>query len=102
MKENPFEDMTSEKDSLADFLSTLRREPIPTTEAMQKGIDFEDLVTDIMLGRGDASDKWYEAAYEVASIVKGGQLQYRAAKEIEVRGRKILLYGRLDALKAGT
>ena len=45
MKENPYEDMTSEKDSYTEFLTTLSRQPTPTSEAMQKGIDFEDLVT---------------------------------------------------------
>ena len=32
-----------EKAAYEDFLTTLRREPVPTTEAMQKGIDFEKL-----------------------------------------------------------
>ena len=102
MRENPYEDMTTEKDSLAEFIATLRREPIPTTDAMQKGIDFENLVTDITLGRGDRKNNWYEAASTVAGIVKGGLLQYRTSKGIRVKGERILLYGRLDALKAGT
>ena len=101
MKGNPYEDMTSERDYFADFMSTLNREPIPTNEAMQKGIDFEDLVTDIVMGRGDANSKWYQAASEVAGIVKGGLLQFKARKEIVVNGMPLLLYGRLDALKAG-
>ena len=101
IKENPYEDMTSKRDNLADFISALNREPIPTTEAMQKGIDFEDLVTDITMGRGDKANRWNDAAATVASIVQGGLLQFRARKEIEVRGIPLLLYGRLDALKAG-
>ncbi|MCF8017800.1 MAG: hypothetical protein K9L62_00245 [Vallitaleaceae bacterium] len=102
MKENPYEDMTTEKDSYAEFLTTLKREPTTTTDAMQKGIDFENLVTDITLGRGDKTHNWYEAASTVARIVNGGLLQYRAHREIEVKGVTLLLYGRLDALKAGT
>ena len=102
MKDNPYEDMTTQKDSFAEFITTLKREPIQTTDAMQKGIDFENLVTDITLGRGDRTHRWYEAAFTVAGIVKGGLLQYRATREIEVKGKRILLYGRLDALKAGT
>jgi len=101
MKENPYENMTTEKDSLAEFMATLRREPIPTTDAMQKGIDFENLVTDITLGRGDRRHNWYEAASTVAGIVKGGLLQYKTSREIKVKDRRILLYGRLDAIKAG-
>mgnify|MGYP005838927619 CR=1 FL=1 len=101
LKENPFADATSEKDSYAEFLQTLRREPTPTTDAMQKGIDFEDLVTNILNGRGDLSHDWYEAACSVAKIIKGGVLQFKVKREIEVAGMPLLLHGRLDALKAG-
>lgn len=102
MKSNPYEDLTSERDSYEEFLKSLRREPTETTEAMQRGIDFEDMVTDIVNGvEVNPDDKWYEAASKVASIVKGGQLQYKAKKQIVVRGITILLYGRLDVLKAG-
>ena len=68
---------------------------------MRNGIEFEDLVTDIVNGDADTEHKWYEAAAKVARIVNGGQLQYKAKKEITVSGIKILLYGRLDVLKAG-
>ncbi len=69
LKENPFEDMTSERDPMADFLATLRREPIPVNEAMQNGIDFEDLVTAILKGNADLKHSWYNAASEIASII---------------------------------
>jgi hypothetical protein len=101
MKENPFEDMTTQRDHYADFIAALNREPIPTTDDMMKGIAFEDLVTDITKGKGNQKDYWYQAASQVAAIVKGGLLQYRARREIEVGGLSMLLYGRLDALKAG-
>lgn len=104
MQDNPYEDATSDRDSFAEFMMTLRREQTPTTEAMQKGIDFENLVTAIVNGEQTPSDwdKWYNAASEVAAIVRGGCLQYKAKKEIKVAGITFLLYGRLDALKAGT
>ena len=38
MKENPYEDMTTERDPMGEFMQTLRREPTLTTEAMQNGI----------------------------------------------------------------
>ena len=101
MKGNPYEDVTTEQDAYAEFLTVLRREPTPTNDAMQKGIDFENLVTAITEGSGDPSNDWYEAASKVAQIVKGAPLQVKASREIEVNGVKILLYGRLDALKAG-
>lgn len=121
MKENPNADMTTEHDPMGEFLLTLRREPTPTTEAMQNGIDFENLVTAILQGEqqfgfyemydqdsiqgmvpADISEhKWYDAAEKVARRCAGGILQYKAKKTIEVGGISLLLYGRLDCLKAG-
>ena len=101
MRENPYEDASNEKDPLEDFIRVLRREPTETTEAMQKGIDFEDLVTDIVKGCGDESNRWHTAASRVADIVRGGVLQFKARKVIKVHGLDIILYGRLDCLKAG-
>lgn len=121
LKENPFEDATSERDSFAEFLQVLRREPTPTNEAMQNGIDFEDLVTKILLGvdtvpceiidaelKGSViteesirSHPWFLAASKVAGIIRHGQLQVVAKKQIIVDNTPLLLYGRLDALKAG-
>lgn len=101
MRDNPYEDATTERDSYQEFLQTLRREPAPQTEAMRNGVLFEDLVTDIINGDADTESKWYDAALKVAGMVKGGVLQYKAKKEMEVAGVKILLYGRLDVLKAG-
>lgn len=101
LKENPYEDATSDKDPLGEFIKTLFREPTPPNEAMQSGIDFENLVTDIIRGEGDPTGKWYDAASKVASRCSGGTLQYKARKTIEVAGEQLLLYGRLDCLKAG-
>ena len=85
MKENPYEDASTERDPYAEFLQVLRREPTPTTEAMQKGIDFEDLVTDIVNGVGDTQNRWYDAAQKVAGYVRGGILQYKARRIITSR-----------------
>ena len=101
MKDSPYEDATTERDSYQEFLQALRREPGEQTEAMRNGVEFEDLVTDIVNGKADPEHKWYEAAAKVAHIVRGGWLQYKAKKEIMVSGIRILLYGRLDVLKAG-
>ena len=101
MKENPFEDATSERDPLDEFMSVLRREPTPTTEAMQNGIKFEDLVTSIINGCASSTEQWYSAAEKIARRCSGGVLQYKAKKAVEVGGMSLLLYGRLDCLKAG-
>lgn len=122
MKENPYETADSEADPMADFMRVLRREPTPTSEAMQNGIDFENLVTEIVTGQfrpewkpsggidpntGEALGmtvypKWYDAANKVADIIDGGLLQVPEFDTVDIGGMKIFLYGRLDALKAGT
>ena len=94
--------MTTEGDPLAEFMLVLRREPTPRTEAMQNGIDFENLVTAIVNGHDDPNNPWNWAAGQIAAIIKGGQLQFKARRTIRVRGMDVVLYGRLDALKAGT
>ena len=121
MKPNPYDDSTSERDPFDDFLRTLRREPSETTKPMQLGHDFEDLVTAILYGEPTAvyhkedwktkelieeryrtdEHPWYQAAAQIAGEISGSMLQFKAKREIEVNGRRILLYGRLDGLGAG-
>ena len=104
MKENPYEDATTERDSYEEFLQVLRRETSITTPAMQNGIDFEDLVTAIIKNDQEGmklNPKWFDAACKVAEIIGDGLLQYRARKVISVAGMEFVLYGRLDALSAG-
>lgn len=101
LKENPYEDLTTDRDPAADFMRTLRREPIPPTEAMQNGNDFESLVTRIVYGRAAAGEQWYDAAAKIAGRVRGGVPQYKVNKTVEVGGLTLVLHGRLDWLKAG-
>ena len=91
------------EDPMADFMTVLNREPTPATPAMQDGIDFEDLVTDIINGERaeDLESPWFNAAAKVARRCEGGLLQYKASKPIKVDDVDILLYGRLDCLNAG-
>lgn len=102
MKSNPYEDLTTEKDPAEEFLRVLRREPTETTEAMLNGIEFENLVTQIATGEdADSDHKWYSAAEKAANTVRGGVVQYKAKCELEIEDMPILLYGRIDFLKAG-
>lgn len=104
MSENPYEDLTTENDPMEEFMTVLRREPTPTSEAMQNGINFEDMVTRIVTGHSspdDLQDKWIDAAKQVAGFVKGGRLQFKASRKARINGMDFVLYGRLDALKAG-
>ena len=104
IKEDPYEDVTTERDHYAEFLDALNRIQTPPTEAMQNGYDFEELVTSIATGANyqtDREHRWYDAASKVADIVRGGQFQVKAKKPVAVNGTDFLLYGRLDVLKAG-
>jgi hypothetical protein len=85
------------------FLKTLRRELTETTEAMQDGIDFESMViTYCKGGVYDLSSPWHNAAKKVAKIVYGSAFQVPLYTERTLNGITFLLYGRADALKAGT
>lgn len=117
-KENPYEDETTERDSMAEFMQTLQRVEVPQTDAMLNGIQFENLVTSIVNGEKTVNislsqtagasvlqaieqHEWYKPAKVIADRIAGGRLQHVARKEVELGGEKLLLYGRLDALKAG-
>lgn len=105
LRENPYEDMENEKNAREEFLRVLRREPTETTEAMQNGVDFENLVTHILTGKAGTAfafnPKWYDAASAVANELEGAQLQFTASKSVSIAGEEYVLYGRLDALMAG-
>ena len=86
---------------MAEFMLVLKREPTPRTEAMQNGIDFENLVTSIISGHDDPDNPWSWAAGQIAAIIHGGQLQFKARKAIKVRGMDVVLYGRSMPSKPG-
>lgn len=91
-----------EDDAQAAFLRTLNREPGEVTEAMMNGRTFEDRVYRAAEGKTIRSDaKWREGALAIAEIIRGAQIQVKVSREIVVDGMTFLLYGILDALKAG-
>ena len=63
----------------ADFLLTLNKEPFEPNAAMQKGIEFENAVAAYCRG-GVAED----TEKEVGDIVKGGQFQVVAYKDVKI------------------
>lgn len=93
------------EDARESFLSSLRREESETTEAMQNGINFENIVYSLANGRpvpmNDDFEKWSNVAGQISKIITGAQIQVRLTREIEVDGMTFLLVGVLDALKAG-
>lgn len=91
-----------EDEAWADFLSTLNREESKPNEAMQNGLDFEDDV--YRAARCDANilhPKWERGIEQVASIIRGAQIQVPAGQNLELDGRTYWVHGIIDALKAG-
>lgn len=112
-----------QEEAYADFLNTLNRIPKETTPEMQNGIEFENLVYSIANGTfqpqkvptgetaramGDTVifekteyPKWYEGANAVATLIKGAPVQVKAQRELTIGSMELLVYGIMDALKAG-
>lgn len=87
-----------------DFLRVLRREPGEQSPAMLAGIAFEHLCYRIANYEGHPRPIFpanYDGARKVAEIIRGGQFQVKTSRKIHVSGYDLLLYGVLDALKAG-
>lgn len=92
-----------EEDAMADFLKTLNREPVEDNEAMANGREFENEVYKEASGIARIPHpKWENGIKRVATVINGAQTQVKAYNELTVAGTDLLVYGVLDALKAGT
>lgn len=124
-------DYESPAKSRADFLKVLSKEKIEPTEAMQRGIDFENDVLDacnnyciansskieprfveIVLDNGVALTRdmkertvmhqYIDCVENVANIVNSGLWQQTCKKELKIGNQEFLLYGRCDVIKLDT
>ena len=85
-----------------DFLRTLNRLPSEETEAMRDGRAFEDEVYREAAGLPrQPHPKWESGIKKVAAYIRNAPVQVRVKREIQVDGVTYLVYGILDALKAG-
>lgn len=85
-----------------DFLRVLRREKSKPTQAILDGIQFENMVKACCEGSSPPEGhKWGQAVQAIADRVQGAQFQVVAQRTAVVEDIPFLLYGRLDALKAG-
>ena len=92
-----------QEEAREDFLKTLNREPKEPSEAMLKGLEFENIAYQIARGiDGDYNPAMIDGAKLVADIIKGSQIQVSVKRPIEVYGMTLLVTGVLDALRAGT
>lgn len=93
----------NEESAQQEFLRVLRREPGETTDAMRCGIEFENAVYSEAAGeRWDTGGRWESGITTVASKIKGAQVQVKLSQPLTVGGVEYLVYGILDALRAGT
>lgn len=73
--------------AVEEFITTLKRIKTEPTEAMIKGIQFED--------------ECYEGKTCISPIIENGCYQIVGTKRVKVNGMNFLMYGRLDVLKGG-
>lgn len=91
-----------EEDAKASFLQTLNREKTEQTEAMANGSRFEAEVYAQAEGlEREPIPGWEDGIRALAGILEGAPTQVKAKREIRVDGMDFLLYGILDAMKAG-
>lgn len=85
-----------------DFIQTLRRVPKPQTDAMLRGIKFENEITDIVVHGGRVSKGVEDKVIlSFARKVAGSTPQVRAEKKVIVRNKPLYLVGVADFVRAG-
>jgi hypothetical protein len=77
------------EESMNDFLRALQKIYNPPNFFMQRGLDFEK----------ECVEGYVEG---ITDIIKGGVYQATVMKDINIDGQEVLVYGKLDILKAGT
>lgn len=91
-----------EESAEAEFLASLRKEKVAPNEDMQAGIDFENRVEAVCMGKPVSflEGPGYERCVrEVADMVAGGTWQVNTSQTITVNGVTFWLHGRMDVLK---
>lgn len=91
------------ENAYAEFLDTLNRIPKETTPEMQNGTDFENEVYREAAGvQRTPHPSWENGIKAVATVIKGAPVQVKVQRELTIGSTTLLVYGILDALKAGT
>lgn len=92
-----------EEEARESFLCTLNREKVEPTEAMMNGIEFENEVYAAAHNcLRNPHPEWENGIQKVAQIIENAPNQIKVSRHLTVNGCEILLFGILDALKAGT
>ena len=90
-------------DAFNSFLDTINKVKQEPTEAMINGLAFESEVYREASGMSrDIHPQWELGIMKTATIIRGGQYQVKADRDITVAGHEFKIIGVLDVLKAGT
>lgn len=90
------------EDGYEDFLSTLKREKKPPTQAMLDGRRFEGLVNSALDGNPIPEDiEWYQPVMQLSKYLAGSQQQVEIRRVVEIDGVQFQLHGILDFLRSG-
>lgn len=91
-----------EEEAYQSFLHTLRREKTEPSEAMLNGLAFEkEVYKEAHRENREPHPKWENGIRHIANIIMNAPNQVKVSKELLVDGYDFLVYGILDALKAG-
>ena len=82
------------------FLRALRREPSEDSDAKKSGREFESLCYSFADDAG-VEHPWASGAKDIGEIIKGGARQVVCSSPLTVKGEDFLVYGIMDAVKAG-
>lgn len=93
--------------SRQEFLDSLAKIKMKPTDAMLKGIEFENYIRKCCEAK---SGQWMEISSifdcrivsEIAAIIENGIWQVTCKKELQVEDENYLLYGRCDVIKEDT
>lgn len=92
-----------QEEAYQSFLDTLHKLPRETTPEMQNGIDFEYEVYKAAWGKDrEPHPQWEEGIRKVSKILYRAPTQIRLSRPLTADGEELLLYGVLDAMKAGS
>lgn len=89
-----------EEQAKEDFLNCLNKIKTEPTDAMQRGIDYENLIR--LCDEKDLYSRKDETVNEITDYVKGGLWQETVIKYIDIDGRDVLIYGKADVIKMDT
>ena len=88
-----------EDNNKEEFLNTLKKNKIEPNKNMQRGLDYEDLISSILHYNNKSDDL---VINEIIDIIKDGLWQEPVMQDAAIHGINVLLYGRTDTIKENT